>query len=93
METTEISTGLSPATLLAIIRVQTDIAKAGVDLGAVMDLATQSAQDLTRADGGVMELEEDGDMVYRAATGSAKGQLGLRLKAATSLSGLCIAQR
>jgi diguanylate cyclase (GGDEF)-like protein len=93
MGTTEISTGLSPETLLAIIRVQTDIAKAGVDLGVVMDLATQSAQELTRADGGVMELEEDGYMVYRAATGSAKGQLGLRLKAATSLSGLCIAQR
>jgi diguanylate cyclase (GGDEF)-like protein len=93
METSEMSAGLSPETLLAIIRVQTDIAKAGLDLGAVMDLTTQSAQDLTLANGGVIELEEEGDMVYRAATGSAKAQLGLRLKAATSLSGLCIARR
>ena len=93
METSEISTELSPETLLAIIRVQTDIAKAGVDLGAVMALVTQSAQELTLADGGVMELEEDGDMVYRAASGIAANQLGLRLKAAASLSGLCIARR
>jgi diguanylate cyclase (GGDEF)-like protein len=38
----------------------------------------------------VIELAEDEDMVYRAASGLAAGQLGLRLKRASSLSGRCV---
>jgi diguanylate cyclase (GGDEF)-like protein len=84
---------LSPETLLAIIRVQTEIAQAGVDLGHVMALTAERAELLTRADGAAIELLEGADMVYRAACGLSKNQLGLRLKAASSLSGLCVAER
>jgi hypothetical protein len=45
---------------------------------------------LTHADGAVIELAEDDYMVYRAASGTAEKQLGLRLHKETSLSGLCV---
>jgi diguanylate cyclase (GGDEF)-like protein len=83
----------SSEVLLEIIRTQTEIAKAGLDLGDVMDLVCQKSQILTGASGGVVELVEDGQMVYRAASGIAKPQLGLRLNKAGSLSGLCVEQR
>ncbi len=47
---------------------------------------------ITHATGAVVELAEDGDMVYRAVSGEASHFLGLRLKTANSLSGLCITQ-
>ncbi|TXH04555.1 MAG: GGDEF domain-containing protein [Nevskiaceae bacterium] len=75
--------------LLGVIQTQTDIARLGPDLGAVMTLAAERAQALTSADGAVVELVEGDDMVYRAVSGMASHQLGLRLKRATSLSGLC----
>ena len=81
------------ATLLDIIAMQTEIAKAGLDLGDVMALVTEHAQRLTRASGAVIELAEDEDMVYRAASGIAARQLGLRLKRSSSLSGMCVEQR
>lgn len=83
----------APATsnrLLGIIKTQTEIAKLGLDLGSVMALVAERAQQLTSADGAVVELAEDDEMVYRAACGSAESQLGLRLKQAGSLSGLCV---
>jgi len=80
-------------TLLEIIRTQTEIVKLGVDLGGVMSLAAERAQLLTGAAGAVIELAEDNDMVYRAASGFAEPQLGLRLNRQGSLSGLCVEQR
>ncbi|GAB3385453.1 diguanylate cyclase domain-containing protein [Lysobacter fragariae] len=77
--------------LIEVIRTQTEIAKLGHDLGRVMDLVAERAQQLTGADGAVVELAEGDDMVYRAATGSATSHLGLRLARADSLSGACIA--
>ena len=81
-----------PARLMAVIRTQTDIAKLGLDLGAVMALVAERSQELTQADGAVIELAEGDDMVYRASAGIAKAQLGLRLNRSGSLSGLCVAQ-
>lgn len=81
---------LDPARLLEVIRLQTDIAKQGLDLGGVMDLVAHRAQDLTGATGAAVELLEDGEMVYRAVSGSAGGQLGMRLDANKSLSGHCL---
>ncbi|WP_096702344.1 sensor domain-containing diguanylate cyclase [Magnetospirillum sp. 15-1] len=78
-------------TLLEIIKVQTDISRLGVDFGAVMTLVADRLQDLTGAKGAIVELAEGDEMVYRAAAGIAQSQLGLRLNAGTSLSGLCIA--
>lgn len=76
--------------LLEVIRIQTDIAKLGLDLGGIMNLVAQRARELTLGDGAVVELLEGDDMVYRAANGIAESQLGLRLKVNASLSGHCV---
>jgi len=78
------------ARLLEVIRTQSDVAKLGPDLSAVMTLVSQRAQALTGAMGAVVELAEGDDMVYRAATGAVQSHLGLHLSRATSLSGMCV---
>ncbi|WGS54133.1 sensor domain-containing diguanylate cyclase [Paraburkholderia sp. D15] len=80
----------SSETLLAIVRAQTEIAKLGLDLGGVMSFVAERVQQLTRADGAVVELAEGDEMVYRASSGIAENLLGLRLKRDGSLSGLCV---
>lgn len=79
--------------LLEIIGIQTEIAKRGLDLGGVMDLVVERTLDLIDADGAAIELAEDGDMVYRAVSGLARCHLGLRLKMASSLSGMAVGSR
>ncbi|MCE1252641.1 MAG: sensor domain-containing diguanylate cyclase [Anaerolineae bacterium] len=81
---------LSQGQLLKIINIQTQVVQQGLDLSSIMFLVAKESQELTGADGAVVELAEDGDMVYRAATGTAENQLGLRLPINTSLSGLCV---
>lgn len=76
--------------LLTIIRIQSEIAKLGRNLGDVMQLVVKETLGLVRADGAAIELAEDGDMVYRATSGTAKGHIGLRLKMDASMSGLCV---
>jgi len=76
--------------LLAIIKTQTEIAKASLDLSAVMNLVAERAQSMTGAVGAVVELADGEDMVYRAATGTLARFLGLRLKRSGSLSGHCV---
>lgn len=78
--------------LLDIIGMQTEVAQLGQDVGAIMALVTQRAQQLTGAGGAVLELAEGEDMVYRAASGFIGNSLGLRLNRANSISGLCVAQ-
>lgn len=82
---------LNPALLLEVIKTQTEIARLGVDLGSVMQLVCQRASSLISADGAVVEFAEGGEMVYRAASGIAASQLGLRLRRDGSLSGLSVA--
>jgi len=76
--------------LLQVIRIQTEIAKLGLDLGGVMQFIVEQTLPLIDADGAAIELAEGGEMVYRAAAGIASPQLGLRLNLDTSLSGLCV---
>lgn len=76
--------------LLGIIRLQTAIAHMGFDLGGMLSLVVEKTLTLVKADGAIIELAEDGDMVYRAASGIAADNLGLRLKINDSLSGLCV---
>jgi len=83
----------SASILMEIIRTQTDIAQLGLDLGGVMAFVTERVQQLTHAGGAIVELAEGDEMVYRAASGIAKHQLGLRLRRIGSLSGLCVEQR
>lgn len=80
----------SPQQLLEIIKIQTEIAKLGLDLGSVMALVVDRTLELVGADGAAVELAEGEDMVYRATSGIAKQYLGLRLKLETSLSGLSV---
>jgi diguanylate cyclase (GGDEF)-like protein len=81
---------LDSKTLLEVINIQTEIVKMGVSLGSVMALVCERTQALTRAGAAVVELAEGSDMVYRAASGFAANQLGLRLKRDGSMSGLCV---
>jgi diguanylate cyclase (GGDEF)-like protein len=77
--------------LLGVIRAQSDIARLGPDLGAVLDVAAEHALLLTGADGSAVELAEGEDMVYRGAAGSARRLLGMHLRRDASLSGLAVA--
>jgi diguanylate cyclase (GGDEF)-like protein len=76
--------------LRAIIQTQIEIVASDLDLDAVMELIARRAQDLTRGSGGVIELADGDEMVYRVTTGEATPFLGVRLKMDSSLSGLCL---
>lgn len=91
----ESSGGTPPRTerLLAIIELQNAIAAAGMNGDEVMRFVAERAAPLTNALGASVELVEGDDMVCRAAGGSTKQQLGLRLSQKTSLSGRSVAER
>lgn len=76
--------------LLDIIAIQAEIARLGLDLTATMALVVERTLGLIEADGAAIELADGEEMVYRAGAGIAASQLGLRLKAGESLSGLCV---
>lgn len=80
----------SQQTLLDIIAIQTDIVRQGADLGQVIALVVERTLQLVNANGAVIELLEGDELVYRAASGTARPFLGLRLAVASSLSGLSI---
>jgi diguanylate cyclase len=79
--------------LRAVVETQRAINARSHEPQHVMAVVAERSQLLTAADGAVVELLEGDEMVYRAVCGSAEGTLGLRLKAATSLSGRCVAER
>lgn len=83
-------TPASPKHLRAIIQTQTEIAASDLDLDAAMELIARRAQDLTQASGGVIEIADGEEMVYRVTTGEATPFLGVRLKKNASLSGRCL---
>lgn len=80
----------SPEQLLEVIRIQTEIAKLGLDLAEVMQLVVNRIPGLIDADGAAIELAEGDSMVYRAVSGCAGAHLGLRLARIGSLSGACV---
>jgi diguanylate cyclase len=79
--------------LRAIIQTQTEIAASDLDLDAVMQLIATRGQELTKASAGVVEIVDGDEMVYRVTTGEATPFLGVRLKMAASLSGLCVREQ
>ncbi|WKZ86481.1 sensor domain-containing diguanylate cyclase [Ralstonia pickettii] len=79
-----------PAMLLQVVQTQSEIAKLGTDLGAIMGVVTERAQHLTSASGAVIELAEGEEMVYRATSGLVEALLGLRLARKGSLPGSCV---
>lgn len=76
--------------LMQVIEIQIEIAKLGLDLAEVMQFAVEQVLPLMGADGAAIELAEGDEMVYRAASGISKPQLGLRLRIDGSLSGLSV---
>lgn len=73
--------------LAHLVDVQQEVTTAGLDLEESMATLAEAAEELTGADGAVVELAEGDEMVYRAATGMAEEHVGLRLDVASSLSG------
>lgn len=84
---------LDDASIFArIIAAQNEIVSAAGDPNEVISVVVRRAQELTRSSGAIVEILDGDDMVYLAASGTAEPQIGLRLHAATSLSGLSVRQ-
>lgn len=92
MQKAEISASTDPVVLREIIRVQTEIAKLGLDLAGVVNQVVDRVQSLTSAEGAIVEFAEGDEMVYRGASGVAAPLLGIRTARQGSLSGLCVEQ-
>jgi diguanylate cyclase (GGDEF)-like protein len=73
-----------------IITIQSRLTEADFDLTKYMHLIAEQMHMLTPATGAIVELIEEDEMVYRAATGTALAHVGLRLKMKNSISGLCV---
>ncbi|WP_161958029.1 MULTISPECIES: sensor domain-containing diguanylate cyclase [Azospirillum] len=76
--------------LRRIIDMQIEITRQGLDLSGVMAIVVEHALALTAADGLAIELVEGDEMVYRAVSGIAHSQLGLRIPREGSMSGLAV---
>ena len=72
-----------------IARTQAQLAELGFDLDGFMQSVVDRIPEMTPADGVVVELVCGDEMSYRAASRHLSHFLGLRLKRAGSLSGLC----
>ena len=70
---------------------QRRLAEAGDDGDAMFAAAAGVAMEHTGAEAGVVALVEGDELVYRGVSGTAAPYLGMRLDAASSLSGRCLA--
>lgn len=82
--------GDEAALLSRIVEVQGEIVQAGLDPHKVVDVVTRRAQELTQSAGAVVELLDGDELVYWSASGNVVPQLGMRVSAKRSLSGLCV---
>lgn len=73
-----------------IIQAQTSIARLGINFGSILNEAAQQSQKLTNADGAVIELIENTEMVIRAASGIASQYYGFRRDSANNMSSIAI---
>lgn len=79
--------------LQGVLEMQQLVTEAEFDLDMFMQRVVDLAESLTGARGAVIELLECDEMVYRSTSASVREHLGLRLKRATSLSGLCVTEQ
>lgn len=79
--------------LLSVIELQNAIAAAGLHADEVTSLVADRAALLTSAAGGVVALVEGDELVYRAATGSARALLGSRVSRSASAAGRSVSER
>jgi diguanylate cyclase (GGDEF)-like protein len=90
MTDVQCSVSTDPYILMEIIRLQTEIAKHGLDLSGVVQAVVDRIPSFTNAEGAIVEYTEGDEMVYRGASGFALPLLGTRVKREASLSGLCV---
>ncbi|WP_254512593.1 sensor domain-containing diguanylate cyclase [Anatilimnocola floriformis] len=76
-----------------IAQVQQDIIYERLNYQGAMEVITRRAQDITQADGVVVEMQEGKELVYQAASGTMEPFIGFRMQTEGSLAGLCIASR
>jgi PAS domain S-box-containing protein len=81
------------ARLSAVVAAQQEILSAITDLGRVLDVIVRTTPEVTAGSGAVVELVDDDQLVYRAASGTAAPHVGLRLSIDRSLSGEAIRER
>jgi diguanylate cyclase (GGDEF)-like protein len=84
------SVSSDPYILMEIIRMQTEIAKLGLDLSGVVEAVVERIPAITNAEGAIVEYIEGNEMVYRGASGFTRPLLGTRVKREASLAGLCV---
>ena len=84
------SVSSDPYILMEIIRLQTEIAKLGLDLSGVVEAVVERIPTITNAESAIVEYIEGGEMVYRGASGFTRPLLGTRVRREASLSGLCV---
>lgn len=75
----------------AIVALQQEIVSQRLDLEKTMDIITTRIQQMTKADGAIIEMAEGDEMVYRAGCGTLKPFIGTHLRNEGSLSGLSVA--
>jgi diguanylate cyclase (GGDEF)-like protein len=90
MTDVESSISTDPYILMEIIRLQTEIAKLGLDLSGVVNAVVDRIPTITNAEGAIVEYAEGDEMVYRGASGITRPLLGTRVKREACLSGLCV---
>jgi len=78
--------------LSAIVETQKLIQTLQLDLAAASELVAERVQKVTNASGTAIGILEKGDLVYRAATGSAVIDAGTRVAPASALSGDCLSK-
>lgn len=81
------------ARLSVVVATQQEVLAAITDLEKVMSLVVERTPEATNGSGAVIEVVEGDELVYRASSGTAKGQVGLRLSLSRSLSGLAIREK
>lgn len=79
--------------LLEIVSALGAVSSSPATTPELMRETVQQVMRLTRSQGSVLELVDGAQLEYRAVAGTVSNYLGLRLDAATSLSGRCVAQK
>jgi PAS domain S-box-containing protein len=81
------------ARLSAVVATQQEVLATITDLSRVLSLVVERVPEVTNGRGAVIELIDGPDLVYRAASGAARDQVGLRLKLDGSLSGAAVREK
>ncbi len=76
--------------LNAVIATQQEIAGMKFNLNSVMDLIARRTHELSYADGAIIEIAENDEVVIQAATGLAVTTLNSRIKIDSCITGLCL---